>query len=107
MSTVETPYQHIVVDSDQVALIQGTNMKVVELVCEHLAYGWSPEELHFQHPYLSLGQIHSALAYYWDHREELERDIERRLKEADQLQSQLETPPLLQRLRIQKASRAR
>jgi uncharacterized protein (DUF433 family) len=42
-------------------------MKVIELVREQDAYGWSPEELHFQHPYLSLGQIHSALAYYWDH----------------------------------------
>ena len=28
------------------------------------AHGWSAEELLFQHPYLSLGQIHSALAYY-------------------------------------------
>ncbi len=26
------------------------------------SYGWSAEELQFQHPYLSLGQIHSALA---------------------------------------------
>ncbi len=34
-------------------------MKVVE----QKAYGWSAEELHFQHPYLTLGQIHSALAY--------------------------------------------
>ncbi|MBF0328235.1 MAG: DUF433 domain-containing protein [Nitrospirae bacterium] len=35
-------------------------MKVVELVVEKIAYGWSPEELHFQHPYLTLGQIYSA-----------------------------------------------
>jgi hypothetical protein len=38
------------------------------------------------HPYLTLGQIHSALAYYWDHQEELEQDIERRLAGAEQLQ---------------------
>ncbi len=39
-------------------------MKVVELVVEQRTYGWSPEELHFQHPYLTLRQIHSAPAYY-------------------------------------------
>lgn len=55
-------------------------MKVIELVLDKLAYGWSPEELHFQHPGLTLGQIHSALAYYWDHQEELEQDIEGRLQ---------------------------
>ncbi len=47
-----------------VDLIEGTNMKVIELVVEMTAYGWSAEELQFQHPYLSLKQIHSALAYY-------------------------------------------
>ena len=39
------------------------------------SYGWSPEEIHFQHPYLSLGQIYSALAYYWDNSDEINRDI--------------------------------
>jgi uncharacterized protein (DUF433 family) len=41
-------------------------MKVAELVAEVQAYGWSPEELHVQHPDLSLGQIPSVMAYYWD-----------------------------------------
>ena len=63
MSIIETRYEHIVLDEDKVPIIARTNMKVVELVVERMAYGWSPEELYFQHPYLSLGQIHSALAY--------------------------------------------
>ena len=58
-------------------------MKVVELVSAHLAYGWSAEELHFQFPHLTLGQIYSALAYYWDHREEFEKEIERQLSVVD------------------------
>ena len=70
--TMETRYQHIELNEEHVQSIAGTTMKVVELVVEQQAYGWSPEELHFQHPYLTLGQIHSALAYYWDHREELD-----------------------------------
>ncbi len=50
----------------------------VELVMAQMAYGWGPEELHFQHPYLTMSQIHSAFAYYWEHKEELDADIERR-----------------------------
>lgn len=86
---VMTPYEHIELNRDLVPSIAGTKTKVVELVVEHQAYGWSPEELHFQHPYLTLEQIHSALAYYWDHREELDRDIRRRLERVDGLRRTL------------------
>jgi len=58
-------------------------MKVIELVLDRIAYGWSPEELRFQHPYLTMGQIYSALAYYADHQEELDADIQRRLEFVD------------------------
>ena len=64
MSLVETRYEPIVLDDAAVPLITGTRMKVIELVLEQAAYGWSAEELCFQHPYLSLGQVHSPLAYY-------------------------------------------
>lgn len=78
MSLTETRYEHIILTDTGVPLIAGTTMKVIELVRETQAYGWSPEELHFQHPYLSLGKIHSALAYYWDHHDVLDADISRR-----------------------------
>lgn len=54
MSVVETHYEHIVLDDTDVPLVAGSTMKVVELVLERQAYVWSPKELHFQHPYLSL-----------------------------------------------------
>lgn len=80
MASVDTQYEHISVDEHGVPFISGTTMKVVELVVEKIAYGWSPEEIHFQHSYLTLGQIYSALAYYSDHAEELDADIERRVE---------------------------
>lgn len=98
MSVVETRYEHIVLDAAGVARIAGTTTKVIELIQEQLAYGWSAEELHFQHPYLSLGQIHSALAYYWDHKDELDRDIARRLARADELRRTTLPSPLHARL---------
>jgi hypothetical protein len=51
-----------------------------------------------QVPHLSLGQIHSALAYYWDHRDEVDHDIARHLTAVDQ-QRQTPTAPLRARLR--------
>ncbi len=99
MAVLEIQYRHIVLNDKNVPIISGTNMKVIELVLERMAYGWSPEELRFQHPYLTLGQIHSALAYYWDHQEELDRDIERRLELVDQIQRTTEPSPLVARLK--------
>lgn len=99
LASVETRYEHILMDKAKIPVIAGTNMKVIELVLEKSAYGWSPEELHFQHPYLTLGQIYSALAYYWDHQEELDRDIERRLRAVEQSQRQSGRSPLAARLK--------
>jgi len=82
-----------------IPIIAGTRMKVVQLVLDHKAYGWSPEELQLQHPHLSLGQIHSALAYYWDHQAEMELEIERGLQRVDELQKILKPSTLQARLK--------
>jgi len=95
----ETRYEHIVLNTEKVPTIAGTTMKVVELVLAQIAYGWSPEELHLQFPHLTLGQIHSALAYYWDHQDELDRDIERRTELVDQLRRTTGPSPLVARLK--------
>src|SRR6266487_2560596 len=99
MSVVETRYEHVVLDEKNVPMIAGTTMKVIELVLDRIAYGWSPEELRFQHPYLTMGQIYSALAYYADHQEELDADIQRRLEFVDQLQRTMTPSPLIARLK--------
>ena len=98
----KTRYEHISLDENQVPTIAGTTIKVVELVLDHLAYGWSPEELHFQHLYLSMGQIYSALAYYWDHKAELDQDLERRLQFIDHVQQTTQPTPLAERLKAQR-----
>ena len=100
----KTRYEHILLNEEHVPMIAGTTMKVIELVLDHLAYGWSPEELHFQHPYLTMGQIHSALAYYWDHKAELDQDIERRLQLVDQVEQTTKSTPLAERLKAKKLS---
>ena len=72
---------HIRRDDHGVAWIDDTNVKVIEVVLDRVAYGWGPEEIHFQHPALSLAQIHAALAYYYDHQAELGAEIARQSAE--------------------------
>ena len=97
----KTTYEHIFVDEVGTPQIVGANTKVVELVLDNIAYGWSPEELRLQHPHLTLGQIHSALAYYWDHQAELDQDIEYRLRNVNAMQRAAEQTPLERRLQAQ------
>ncbi len=95
----DTRYEHIVLDDQGRPIIAGTTMKVVELVEEHLAYGWSPDELNYQHPYLTLGQIYSALAYYADHQKELDQEIEDGLAEYERLRAASRPSPLVEKLK--------
>ena len=80
-----TAYQHIELDAQGVPWIAGRNIKVVEIVAEHLAYRWDAAQIRSQHPHLTLGEIHSALAYYFDHEQAIKDDLDRRLKRADQI----------------------
>jgi uncharacterized protein (DUF433 family) len=98
MPLAQTRYEHIVLNADGAPVIAGANTKVVELVTEMYAYGWSPAELYFQHPHLTLGQIHSALAYYWDHQEEMEADRERRFEEVEAMRRAAGPSPVLAKL---------
>lgn len=97
-----TPYAHISLAEDGTPTIAGSTTKVVELVGELYAYGWSPAEMRFQHPHLTLGQIHSALAYYYDHREALDKDLERRVALGETLRQSTAEPPIVHRLRLLK-----
>ena len=74
-------------------------MKVLELASENGEYKWDSEQLRIQHPYLSLGQIHSALAYYYDHKDEVDHDIERRRQYAEQMREAAGPSPLAARLK--------
>jgi uncharacterized protein (DUF433 family) len=97
--SAQTRYDHIILNQAGIPTIAGTDTKVIELVLERTAYGWSPEELHFQHPFLTLGQIYSALAYYYDNQEKIEDDIERRLRLVEQIQGERGPSPLVARLK--------
>ncbi|NET53688.1 MAG: DUF433 domain-containing protein, partial [Merismopedia sp. SIO2A8] len=71
----------------------------VELVTSHLTHGWAADELHEQYPHLSLGQIYSALAYYWDHKEVLDVDMQRRADYVRSIEDATPESPFVTRLK--------
>ena len=100
LTTTESHY--VSQDESDDAYLADSNTKVIEIVLDQMAYGWSAEEMHRQHPHLSLAQIHSALAYYWDHQEELDAEIQARLEAVNDIREQIGEPtPLVVRLRAQ------
>lgn len=98
-------YPHIDRDAQGAPIVTGTTMKVVEIVMAQRAHGWSPEELCFQFPHLSMADVHAALAYYWDHESELDEEIERSARSAEEARRQNAASPLAGRLAALKRRR--
>ncbi len=92
-------YPHIEFNAEGVPVISGTVTKVVEVVLDRLAYRWDAEEIQRQHPHLTLGQIYSALAYYHDHQDEMDRDIERRVQQAAAIRADIGTSAIRAKLK--------
>ena len=89
----------IEIDSRGIAWIGGTKVKVVEVVLDKTAYGWSPEEIHFQHPNLSLAQVHAAMTYYYENQDELDAQIRRTFEESGNLAREVSDAGLRRKLR--------
>ena len=96
-------YAHIEVTPEGVPYIAGTQTKVVEVVLDRLAYHWDVDEIHRQHPHLSLAQIHSALAYYYDHQAEMDGEIDAQLRRIAAIRASLGESPI--RLKLQAMGR--
>ena len=92
MSLQTTEYKYISLSDGNIPYIAESTMKVVELITSHLIYGWSHAELHFQYPHISLSQIRSAFAYYWDHKIDIDQDMHHRFELAKTMKAASPSP---------------
>lgn len=90
---------HIRLDDQGRAWVDDSNVKVIEIALDHVAYGWSAEEIQRQHSHLTLAQVHAALAFYYDHQSEFDKSIAGSLSRADKLAAQNADSPGRRRLR--------
>lgn len=98
----ELTYPHIVKKPDEPARLENhPRTRVTMIVADYLWRGWSAEEIVRHYPYLSLAETHASLAYYFDHRDEIESELIAEYREIEEWKKVHPTPPLLVRLKEQ------
>jgi len=95
----EITYPHITTDDGPARLSRVPRVRVAQIAMDYLAHGWSAEEMCRQHPSLTLGEIHSALAYYFDHQEQVDAEIRAESDEDRLSRRSAGTSPFAARLR--------
>ncbi|HWB07558.1 MAG TPA: DUF433 domain-containing protein [Verrucomicrobiales bacterium] len=104
--TIAESSPHVRCDASGTAWIDDTGVKVIQVAMDHLAHGWSADTIHENHPHLSLAQIHAALAWFYDHQNEMERLIRISISEAEERCEDASINPVQRRLRMLKAAAA-
>src|SRR5207302_1342589 len=75
--TVEVTYPHITKMAGSPArLARLPRIRVAQIVIDYLNHGWSADEICIHYPHLKLAEVHSAMAYYFDHQVEITSEIE-------------------------------
>ena len=92
-------YPHIVHTDEGVPIVTETNTKVEQIALDHIAYGWSATEIQRNHPYLTLAQIFSALAYYYDNQEKMDALIDEGLRLAAEYRARQGESPVRLKLK--------
>jgi len=100
--TTVTP--HIWIDGQGRAWIDDANVKVIEIVLDHIAYGWTAEAIQENYPALTLAQVYAALAWYYDHQVDLDAEIERQSEDLQALRAAVKPSPLARRALLRRAS---
>jgi uncharacterized protein (DUF433 family) len=75
--------------------IAGHRIRVQDVVIWYESMGMSPDEIVYHYPSITLADVYAALAYYYDHLEEIRQQI----RESDDFARELaaKTPSILQR----------
>jgi uncharacterized protein (DUF433 family) len=95
-------YPHILKPAAEPARLErNPRLHVSQIVADYLAHGWSPEEMCRQHPDLTLSEAYSAMAYYFDHQQEIDSELQAELEQSENDRRTAPPSNLLLRLRAQ------
>jgi uncharacterized protein (DUF433 family) len=83
MKTTPTAHAHILLWPDGTPTLSGTRLKVKHVAALHRYNGKTAEELQHSYPSHTLGEIYSALAFYHDHKDEMDREMDEDEREFD------------------------
>jgi hypothetical protein len=95
-------YPHIFKEDGELArLCSHPRTRVAMIVMDYLAHGWSVDEMCRHYEYLKPAETHAAMAYYFDHQEEIDAEIRSEIAEANEARARAGPSPLAMRLRAQ------
>src|SRR5947209_20635651 len=73
----EVAYPHIEkIEASSARLERMPRIRVAQIVTDYLNHGWSADEICIHYPHLKPAEVHSAMAYYFDHQAEIDGEIE-------------------------------
>ena len=104
MSTAVT-YPHIVKIEGQPAHLERLpRVRVSQVAVEYVKHCSSPDEICFHYPHLKLAEVHSAMAYYFDHQAEIDAEIAEEQRMVEEWRKSLPPSPIETRIeRLRKA----
>lgn len=81
--TVEKEVENAAVVADKdimegAARIDGTRVRVSDIVVAHEYRGWAPRKIAEQFPTASISDVYTALDYYEHHKQEIRQEIQER-----------------------------
>src|SRR3989337_1971042 len=80
------------------AHVAGTRTRVQDVYALSEIHGLTPDQVVEQLPHLTLGQVHAALSYYFDHREQILNELREDQEFVRMMRAQTGPGPLEQRL---------
>jgi uncharacterized protein (DUF433 family) len=100
--TVATTYPHIEkLDGHPARLQRLPRIRVSQIVTDYLNHGWSADEVVIHYPHLKRAEVHSAMAYYFDHQAEIDGEIDEEQRLIEASRKNAPTTPVESRLRAQ------
>lgn len=90
-----TAYPHIAFTPEGKPFIEGTRIKVELIAVDRTVGGMQPEEIASLYPPLTPGQVCSALAYYFGHKVEIDRQIAEGERLDQEFKAKLDNSPKL------------
>ncbi|HHT9138554.1 MAG TPA: DUF433 domain-containing protein [Candidatus Wunengus sp. YC60] len=66
-------------------IIAGTGIRVLDIAIRHELMGMSPEDIIIALPHLTFSQVHAALSYYYDYKNEMDKKWKKSIENIEKL----------------------
>ena len=72
--------------------VSGTRIRVLDIYVWHELSGQTADEIVSRFPQLTMSDVYAALTYYWDHRDELQQEMQAESDLVNRLRQSIGSP---------------